>query len=84
MKTLKEFAKEKFEKGAKEHGQPWDNEHIDVISEMRGELGDVYNYADLFEDPWRKVKYRMYAQDLWNDLDELEAGEKNLDKKTEE
>ena len=39
--------KAKFDKGHKEHKQPWSLEYIDARQEIRDEMLDVYNYSSL-------------------------------------
>lgn len=57
----------KFDRGAKEHGQLWDLEHIDARREMMDELLDLANYSTLVESQLGKDIYRIAAC-LWNQL----------------
>lgn len=59
----------KFDRGANEHGQPWDAAHIDARREMQGELCDLYNYADLLDDEVMKVRIQMWCRDIWTELE---------------
>jgi len=45
----------KFDRGAREHGQPWDAANIYARREMQGELCDLFNYAELLGDEVMKV-----------------------------
>lgn len=61
----------KFDRGATEHGQPWDAEHIDARKEMQGELCDLYNYADLLSDEVLKVRIQLWCRDVWQELEDI-------------
>lgn len=69
--TFHQARKEKFKKGAKEHKQPWDLEHIDARKEMMGELEDLYNYAKLYAEKDRllSVEVMAFAKEIWEKLE---------------
>ena len=60
----------KFDKGAREHHQPWDLEHIDARQEMQDELLDLYNYAKLYSDIDKQlsVDVMVFAKEMWKRL----------------
>ena len=62
---FKKACEDKFDKGHKEHDQPWDLEHIDHIQEIQDELTDLYNYASL--DPKDKLMSHIMvvAEQFW-------------------
>lgn len=61
----------KFERGRLAHpDNPWDKEHIDAIAEIKNELYDIHNYAELLADPNKKMKVRIYAEVMWNMLND--------------
>src|SRR5438552_3447299 len=66
--TFDEACFEKFERGRKEHGHPWNAEHIDARFEMMQELTDLANYSTLMEN---ELGRRIYAtaKSLWGELE---------------
>jgi len=70
--TFQKALKAKFDKGAREHNQPWDLDHIDARSEMKDELLDLYNYAKLYADIDRTtaLEIMLWAKDMWHTLNE--------------
>lgn len=69
---FKKALKIKFDKGAKEHHQPWDLEHIDARGEMMDELLDLYNYAKLYSDIDKvtAVEVMVFAKETWERLED--------------
>lgn len=63
-----DYAKQKFLKGAEEHKQRWDKYSINVNEEMRGELADLYNYAELLDDKNLSAQVRIWCQEIFERL----------------
>jgi hypothetical protein len=63
--SFKEERDAKFARGAKEHGQPWDAEHIDWRNEMRGELCDLWWYAELCPNKLLKWVIQTFCTGIW-------------------
>jgi len=66
-------AQDKFNRGAAEHKRPWDAEHIDAISEIKGELYDLYWYAELLPDKRLGTEIRFLAKKIWEEVMKLEV-----------
>jgi hypothetical protein len=61
----------KFERGQREHRQPWNAQHINARREMQGELCDLFNYADLLGDEVMKVRIQLWCRDIWKELEDM-------------
>lgn len=66
--NFKDACQAKFNKGAEEHRQPWDSNHINAIEEIRGELCDLYNYSTLLHDQEMAWDIQTWTEGLWNKL----------------
>lgn len=73
--TFEDFCKAKFDKGHLEHNEPWDAEHIDARKEIKNELADLYNYAELLADKVLATKVRSLARLLWLQIDSTPQGQ---------
>lgn len=65
MNDFHQAAKAKFERGAQEHGD-WDQ--IDHISEIQDELLDIYNYASKDPSDPRMFELMILSHELWEEL----------------
>jgi len=68
--------KEKFERGAKEHGNGWDS--VDPVKELKDELLDIYNYAShvkMEESADKTVmatRLKALARSMWVVLNDIQ------------
>ena len=69
--TFDEFCKAKFDRGHAEHGDTWDSKHINARLEIKNELADLYNYAELLTEADLAKEIRTLARELWTKLDNL-------------
>lgn len=64
--------KEKFERGAQEHGPGFNKEKINAVKEIKEELEDIYNYAELLENEELKQELQGLANYYWKRLEYVE------------
>lgn len=69
--TFEEARAAKFERGRKEHGKPWDAQHINARAEMQDELLDLYNYAELLGDNVLMARVRLWCRTIWQELEDM-------------
>lgn len=69
--TFLQACKKKFEKGKREHKQPWNLEHIDARKEMQQELCDLYNYFKLYSeiDRLTALQVMSFCKEMWERLE---------------
>jgi hypothetical protein len=72
MSSFEEARQAKFERGAREHGQPWDAAHIDAVAEARDEFLDLANYVTLIPGPVGRDLYKV-ALIFWRELPKRDA-----------
>lgn len=65
----------KFRRGAKEHKQIWDAEHINARKEIMGELTDLFNYSTLYENRMIALEIQKFAEGMWNTLNDIQPKE---------
>lgn len=71
MSPFEQACKEKFERGRREHGQPWDAQHVDARREMQQELCDLANYSDLLNNRTLAQLMKRIAEMQWRALEAL-------------
>ena len=73
--TFDQARQEKFDKGHKEHKQPWDLDHINHIAEIQDEICDLYNYASLDPNDSDMHYLMVFAKKTWEQLEKKKPKE---------
>ena len=73
MSDFEAACREKFERGRREHGAPWNAASIDAPGEIMHECLDIANYAELLGDRELACFATSFAWWLWTRCRDLKA-----------